>query len=170
VDEDGRVGIGTENPAAALHVVGDIIATGDIVLQNADCCEEFDLATSDAEIEAGMVMVLDDAGCLTQCMEAYDKRVAGIISGAGDFKPGLVLDRHPEQDHRAAIALMGKVFCKVDAQYAPIEVGDLLTTSSTPGHAMRATNALTAFGAIIGKALRPLRSGTGLIPVLVALQ
>ena len=65
---------------------------------------------------------------------------------------------------------MGKVYCKVDADHAPIKVGDLLTTASTPGHAMKATDALRAFGAVIGKALQPLQSGTGLVAVLVALQ
>jgi hypothetical protein len=68
------------------------------------------------------------------------------------------------------VSLMGKVYCKVDAQYAPIEVGDLLTTSPTPGHAMKAADPLKAFGTIVGKALRPLAAGKGLIPILVALQ
>jgi hypothetical protein len=49
-------------------------------------------------------------------------------------------------------------------------VGDLLTTSPTPGHAMKATDPLRAFGAVLGKALLPLRSGQGLIPVLIAMQ
>ncbi len=53
---------------------------------------------------------------------------------------------------------------------APIEIGDLLTTSATPGHAMKATDPHKAFGAVIGKALRPLDRGQGLIPVLIALQ
>ena len=65
---------------------------------------------------------------------------------------------------------MGKVFCKVDAQFGAIEVGDLLTTSPTTGHAMRAEDPMKAFGAVIGKALRPLAEGQGLIPVLIALQ
>jgi hypothetical protein len=52
----------------------------------------------------------------------------------------------------------------------PIEVGDLLTTSSCSGHAMKASDPFRAFGAVIGKALRPLASGRGKIPVLVALQ
>ena len=65
---------------------------------------------------------------------------------------------------------VGKVYCRVDAQYAPIEVGDLLTTSPTPGHAMKASDPLKAFGSVIGKALRPLQSGQAMIPVLVALQ
>jgi hypothetical protein len=58
----------------------------------------------------------------------------------------------------------------VDAQYGAIAVGDLLTTSPTPGHAMKATDQLQAFGAVIGKALRPLGEGQGLIPVLISLQ
>ena len=65
---------------------------------------------------------------------------------------------------------MGKVYCKVDAQYAPIEVGDLLTTSPTLGHAMKAEDPWKAFGAVLGKALRPLAAGQGLIPILIALQ
>ena len=65
---------------------------------------------------------------------------------------------------------MGKVFCKVDAQFGAIEVGDLLTTSPTPGHAMKTNDPFKAFGAVIGKALRPLKEGQGLIPILIALQ
>jgi len=68
------------------------------------------------------------------------------------------------------IALMGKVYCKVDAQFAAIAVGDLLTTSPTAGHAMKADDPAKAFGAVIGKALRPLDAGLGLIPILIALQ
>ena len=64
---------------------------------------------------------------------------------------------------------MGKVFCKVDAQTA-VEVGDPATTSSTEGHAMKAQDASRAFGAVIGKALRRLKVGKGLIPILVTLQ
>ena len=66
--------------------------------------------------------------------------------------------------------MIGKVFCKVDADAAPVDIGDLLTTSNTPGHAMKATDRERAFGAVIGKALAPLVSGRGLIPVLVALN
>jgi hypothetical protein len=68
------------------------------------------------------------------------------------------------------IALVGKVCCKVDAAYGPINVGDLLTTSPTPGHAMKIGDRGRALGAILGKALAPLPSGQGLIPILVTLQ
>ena len=57
---------------------------------------------------------------------------------------------------------------KVDASYTPIQVGDLLTTSDTPGHAMKATD--PRVGTIIGKALAPLESGQGVIPVFITLH
>jgi hypothetical protein len=142
---------------------------GDIFLQNADCAEEFDISEVD-EIEPGTVMVLDQEGKLQQSREAYDKKVAGVISGAGDFKPAIVLDKKHSQSTRMPVALVGKVYCRADAEYSPIAAGDLLTTSSTPGHAMKAADPLKAFGAVIGKALRPLKEGRGLIPILIALQ
>jgi hypothetical protein len=63
-----------------------------------------------------------------------------------------------------------KAYCKVDEQYGTITVGDLLTTPSTPGHAMKAQDPIKAFGSVIGKGLRPLSRGQRLIPILVALQ
>ena len=153
----------------SVEVTGDVDVTGDIRLANADCAEDFDIA--DPELaDPGTVMVLDDEGTLRTSHRAYDRRVAGVLSGAGTYRPGLVLDRQSARPHRKPVALLGKTYCKVDASKAPIEVGDLLTTSSLPGHAMKATDANQAFGAVIGKALRSHRSGTGLIPILIALQ
>ena len=60
--------------------------------------------------------------------------------------------------------------CKVTAEHGAIEIGDLLTTAALAGHAMKAGDSARAFGAVIGKALRPLQSGCGLIPILIALQ
>jgi hypothetical protein len=150
-------------------VVGGNVAASDLIVTGADCAEEFDI-TDASELEPGMLVVLDQEGKVRQSQHAYDKRVAGVISGAGDYKPGLVLDRRPFQGHRLPVAVVGKVYCKVDARYAPIEVGDLLTTSPTPGHAMKADDPLRAFGAVIGKALRGFQSGQGLVPILVALK
>jgi hypothetical protein len=152
-----------------VWVSGELGVGKDIILANADCAEDFDIAEADL-IEPGTVMVVGEEGALHQSHQAYDKRVAGVISGAGDYKPGIVLDKQHAQPNRKPIALLGKVYCKVDASCAPIEVGDLLTTAPTPGHAMKATDPLKAFGAVIGKALRPLKEGQGLIPILIALQ
>jgi hypothetical protein len=149
---------------------GNVVVTGDIVLTNAaDCAEEFDV-TEAALNEPGMVMVLAADGRLQPCARAYDKRVLGVVSGAADYRPGIVLDKRPDLPGRAPIALVGKVFCMVDAGHGKVEVGDLLTTSPTLGHAMRAEPVAEAFGAIIGKALQPLDQGRKLIAVLVALQ
>ena len=147
----------------------NVTVSEDIVMANADCAEDFDVSGAD-KVEPGTVMVLGNEGALSESQQAYDKRVAGVISGAGDYKPGIVLDKQRTQGNRQPIALMGKVFCKVDAQFGAIGVGDLLTTSPTPGHAMKTTDPLKAFGAVIGKALRPLPAGQGLIPILIALQ
>jgi hypothetical protein len=148
---------------------GDVEVTGDIRLTNADCAEDFDIA-GPGLVDPGTVMVLGEEGALYQSQQAYDKRVAGVVSGAGDFKPGIVLDKQTSPNTRQPIALLGKVYCKVDAQFGPIDVGDLLTTSFTPGHAMKVGNPLQAFGSVIGKALRPLKEGQGIIPILIALQ
>jgi hypothetical protein len=151
---------------ASIHLNGE---AGDIILRNADCAEDFDVADTE-ESEPGTLMVLDEEGALRQSRRPYDKRVAGVVSGGGDCRPGLVLDRHPPRPNRRPIALMGRVFCKADARYSPIGIGDLLTTSATPGHAMKAADPVKAFGAVIGKALKPLHEGDGLIPILVSLQ
>ena len=68
------------------------------------------------------------------------------------------------------VALSGRVYCWADAAYGPIQPGDLLTTSDTAGHVMKATNYLKAQGAIIGKAMSALEAGQGLVLVLVSLQ
>jgi hypothetical protein len=174
-------------PKGAAALQGDVAITGDvtidgnimkvntvsvavdIVLAGADCAEHFDVAEAQY-LDPGTVVVIDREGALRQSREAYDKKVAGVVSGAGDYQPAIVLDRRASDQHRMPVALVGKVYCKVDAEYASIEVGDLLTTSPTAGHAMKATDASKAFGAVIGKALRRLHCGKDLIPILVALQ
>jgi len=152
-----------------VQVTGNLDVTGDVRLHNADCAEDFDIAAA-ATIEPGTVMVLTDAGELAASAQAYDRRVAGVISGAGQYKPGIVLDRRDTGTLRQPIGLLGKVFCKVDAQFSAIAVGDLLTTSPTRGHAMATNDPIRSFGAVIGKALSPLAEGQGVIPILIALQ
>jgi hypothetical protein len=141
---------------------------GDIIL--ADCAEEFACQSAAELAPPGSVMVLDDEGGIRPCDKAYDTRTVGVVSGAGPYRPAIVLDRNPSEPDRAQIALIGKVCCNVDATFAPIRVGDLLTSSPTPGHAMRATDPLSAFGTVIGKAIEPLNDGRGQIRILVTLQ
>jgi hypothetical protein len=114
--------------------------------------------------------VIADDETLRQSTEPYDPRVAGVVSGASHRKHGLLLGGGKPASNRLPLALTGTVFCKVDAESRPIEVGDLLTTSQAPGHAMKAADRERAFGAVLGKALQRLPEGFGMIPILIALQ
>jgi len=151
-----------------LNVEGDINVQGDVRLTNADCAEEFSLSCGSNALP-GMVMVLTDDGGVAPCKQAYDSRVVGIISGAGSLKPAIILDAGAHDSMRAPLALSGKVYCRVDADLAPVAIGDLLTTAERIGHARKVCDPSCAFGAILGKAMEPLKSGQGLIRVLTCL-
>jgi hypothetical protein len=150
-----------------VHVDGHVHAD-DVQITGADCAEQFD-SVDGRDIAPGEVVVIGRSGALCQSHRAYDTAVAGVVAGAGAYRPGIVLDRQAANTNRLSISLVGKVFCKVDGRYAPIAVGDLLTSSPTPGHAMKATDPNRAFGAVIGKALQAWDGDSGLIPILVAL-
>lgn len=170
VEVDGDVETtGNLKISGNITSVNTVTVQGDVVLTGADCAEQFDTCDMHPQ-EPGTIVVIDGEGKLRECREAYDKRVAGVVSGAGEYKPAIVLDRRASSEGRVSVALVGKVYCKVDADPAPIAVGDLLTTSARPGFGMKASDARRAFGAVIGKALRPLSEGQGVIPILVALQ
>lgn len=117
------------------------------------------------EWSPGTVMIIISDGSLQASSRPYDTRVAGIVSTS----PGITLGGGVKnKSGEAPVAVSGRVPCKVDASSGPIHAGDLLTTSRTPGYAMKATRVET--GTILGKAMGTLESGTGTIPVLVTLQ
>lgn len=161
-------GSGSQN----IHLdgrTGNISLSGDIFLTGADCAEDFAMSAL-CTVEPGTVVVIDDEETLKPSSQPYDCKVAGVIAGAGTYRPAIVLNRDPLALDYKPLSLMGRAYCKVDAAYSAIEVGDLLTTSATPGYAMKASDPRRAFGAVIGKALRPLREGRGMIPILIAMQ
>src|SRR5262249_11950137 len=100
----------------------------------------------------------------------YNRKAAGVISGANDLRPGMVLPDLNGAGNSVAVTLSGRVWVYCDANRNPITPGDLLTTSDTPGHAMKVTNYGKAQASIIGKALTSLNSGRGLVLVLASLQ
>ena len=103
--------------------------------------------------------------------QAYDRRVAGILSGAGGINPGMLMGQPGTlADGDQPVALSGRVYVWADASNGAIVPGDLLTTSNVPGHAMKVTNYSKAQGATIGKAMTGLQGGRGLVLVLVTLQ
>jgi len=165
---------------------------GTIYGANADLAENFACTQGyDAEpgeglgiikdpIEPGDVLVISDDGTLVKCEGEYDTRVAGVVSGAKEYKPAIILDEFDvpgtEDNYYGKgifpVALAGKVYCKVTGK---IKAGDLLVTSTMKGVAMRADpeNHEKWSGTIIGKALgSSTRTSIGsysLIPILVML-
>ena len=89
---------------------------------------------------------------------------------SGDAREAVALTRDQlmKANEEIPMAVVGIVPCKVTAENGPIRPGDLLVTSSIPGHAMRDADARA--GTIVGKALGALGSGTGVIRILVTLQ
>jgi hypothetical protein len=148
---------------------GRVVTTALQITGGGDLAEPFTVA---GEARPGSVLVIDDArpGELKLSDRAYDTRVAGVISGAGGIQPGITLTPGEHQSGGRQVALTGRVYAWADAANGPIRPGDLLTTSETPGHLMKATDPARASGAILGKAMSALESGRGLVLVLVSLQ
>jgi hypothetical protein len=167
---------------SGLEIDGNLLVTVKAlqITGGADLAENFDVraetaATSaaPAAIQPGMVVSIDpkNPGKLTLSNRAYDRRVAGVISGAGGVEPGMMMGQKGTlADGKQPVALTGRVYVWVDATRGAVRPGDLLTTSATPGHAMKATNPAQAQGAIIGKAMTGIKAGKGLVLVLVTLQ
>ncbi|RZN35655.1 MAG: hypothetical protein EFT35_08365 [Methanophagales archaeon ANME-1-THS] len=147
-------------------------STGSTVLElgeGLDYAEGFDVSDQE-EIGPGSVLCIDplNPGLLTVCDMPYDRKVAGIVTGAQGLGSGVRLGSD-EFDYNVALA--GRVYCNVDATESAVKPGDLLTTSATPGYAMKVTEYERAHGAILGKAMEPLEKGEkGQILVLVTLQ
>jgi hypothetical protein len=122
--------------------------------------------------EPGDVLVIAKGGTrqVALARHSYSTLVAGIYS----TKPGVLAIPYAMDDRRLLneipLAVVGIVPCKVTAANGPIKAGDLLVTSSLAGHAMKGSNRARMLGAVVGKALEPLASGTGVIQVLVTLQ
>jgi hypothetical protein len=172
INQDGDVGIGTL-PSATLDVAGNT-RTGVLeITGGSDLAERFEIASSGPPIRPGMVVCIDprNPGKLRVSGEPYDQTVAGVVSGAGSVQPGMLMGQvGTVADGEHPVALTGRVWALCDAGHGAIRPGDLLTTSSTPGHAMRAADPSWTQGAVLGKAMTALEEGTGLVLILVSLQ
>lgn len=168
---NGTGDVAAFSPNGDLYLVGEVSTTVMTIRGGADVAEPFEM-TKPEEMEPGTVVVIDEenAGQLKKSSASYDNKVAGIISGAGGVKPGLRLHQEGVMEGDHHVALTGRVYVKADAAFGKIKPGDLLTTSSTPGHAMKVKDHEKAQGAILGKAMSALDKDTGLVLVLVTLQ
>lgn len=197
IGSTGSVGIGTPTPTAKLHVNGNIKIKMQVVSSSAPITFKWgtgmqpdevgydvaELFETSEEVEVGDVLVIDpDQDVkLKRSAVPYDQTVAGIVSSApAVLFEGQEMQMAPEpykfqRGTKAPLTLAGRVPCKVSLENGPIKRGDLLTTSATPGHAMKATDPAKITGAIVGKALQPFSGGpdeekTGVIMVIISLQ
>lgn len=157
----GGIALGVQGMAR----VGVLQITG-----GADVAEPFKM--SPGHIAKGSVVVIDEEhpGQLKLSDKSYDQRVAGIVSGANGVNPGISLQQEGVLEGGQNVSLSGRVYVLADATAGSIKPGDLLTTSSTPGHAMKVSDHGKAQGAILGKAMSALKDGKGMVLVLVTLQ
>lgn len=167
VGVDGQGVIGVYNSGGRVTYLMD--GHAGFASASGDVAETFPAAPG---IREGSVVVIDaeKAGYLKLASEPYDRRVAGVVSGAQGYPPGMTLRGIEPQEGRRTVTLTGTVYCLATSSNGPIRAGDLLTTSSVPGHAMRATDREAAHGAVLGKAMEALQGDTGLILVLANLQ
>jgi hypothetical protein len=175
----GQIGLKKSDGTQTITLNADHGGEGRITTQvlqitgGSDLSEQFDVNAGRHVLKPGMVVSIDseNPGELRLSAQAYDRTVAGVLSGAGGVKPGMLMGQTgTAANGKHAVALTGRVFCQVDATHGAVRPGDLLTTSETPGHAMKVTDHARAQGAIIGKAMTSLESGKGLVLVLVSLQ
>ena len=159
---DGAIRVGGRTITRVLEITG-----------GADVVEPF-ATNAPEEIQPGHVVTIaeDGTGTLELSRTAYNTCVAGIVSGANGINPGLCLSQEGvNADGQHKVALSGRVYCMADASLGEIKPGDLLTTSDTPGHAMKVRDRERAQGAILGKAMSRLARGEkGHVLVLVTLQ
>jgi hypothetical protein len=193
-DPSDDVGIGTITPGAKLEVNGNILTDGTLTVKGqggitfsdgtvqataftgvvcgGDYAESVDVTGDRTRYEPGDLMVIDpnDEGKFLKSAEAYSTAVTGIYS----TRPGVIgrrqLTDRSNLPNEVPMAMTGIVPTKVSAENGAIHPGDLLVSSSKLGYAMKGTDRSRMLGAVIGKALGHLDSGTGTIEVVVTLQ
>jgi hypothetical protein len=198
ISGSGNVGIGATNPAAKLEIESstgqDLIAaynssnrvfvvksTGEVRADGTVYAADFQTGSADVAerinvsewVEAGYVVEIDPEhpGFFRKSSSSYSTKVAGIISTS----PGVVLGNDFDatkddwEDNRPVLAIAGRVPCKASTENGPIQIGDLLVSSSTPGIAMKGDSD-KAIGVVVGKAMEPLENGEGTIMVQVMLR
>jgi hypothetical protein len=148
----------TASDTANGYIQGAWQLTGSSTMQATYAADLAEYYEGDAEYEVGTVLVFGGDKEVTTTNQLNDTRVAGVVSDNAAYRmygacPGL----------KNLVALQGRVPCKVVGR---VKKGDMLTTSATPGYAVKALT--PTLGAIIGKALEDKDYGeAGVIEVAV---
>ena len=128
--------------------------------QYADLAENY---LGDADYEPGTVLILGGSAEVTQS----DKKNTPAIAGVVTTNPAHLMNEGLEGDHVVAVALRGRIPCKVKG---PVRKGDVLIASDTPGHAEAAPfkGYQTPAVCVIGKAISEhLQISEGVVEILV---
>jgi hypothetical protein len=150
---------------------GDVTADGGITGGGADFAELVRAASPQARYQPGDVLAISPAvdRAVTLANQPYSTAVIGVVSTKPGFlaRPaGVEIERvESAEGQMVQVAIVGIVPVKVTAENGAIHRGDLLTTSSKPGYAMKATRNIP--GTILGKAMGELLSGEGVIEVFL---
>ena len=158
---------------------GNLRVDGDIYGNGADIAERFE--HNDATLAPGDLVIVDpnDNETIMRSFAAYQSNAIGVIS----TDPSYILNA--KSVYGKPVALAGRAPVKATAQNGAIHPGDLLVSSSIPGHVMKFSllDFFTAkdFGelmtilqenenrrtAIVGTALTNLEQGNGTIVMLM---
>lgn len=178
----GEAGSGAGSVAGFFS--GNLVVDGDIVATGSKLGYVVDIARNDDSrpLEQGDVVIVTGVAdavigdipvpLVRSADTAGSTAVIGVVSHryvVTDDGGGVREEGAADPGEYVAIVTLGAFRAiKVDASYGAIRPGDLLVSSPTPGHAMRAEN--PGVGSVIGKAMGALDEGTGLIAVMVSLQ
>ncbi len=138
-----------------------------------DLAEMFDITDAKENTRPGLLVSLDPnaPGKLMISQEAYDKKIAGVISGANGIKPGILMGQDNTIAHGdELVTLSGRTYVQCNTSNGSIQIGDFITSSDIAGEAMKASSKKKSRGAIIGKAMTNLESGNDFVLVLINLQ
>jgi trimeric autotransporter adhesin len=151
-----------------IWTTGSIHASGTITSDGADFAERFAVIGGTSFYAPGDVLQISSGADrhLELTAEPYSRRIAGVYA----TKPGVLLGDLPSEES-VPLGVVGVVPTKVTTEGGAIQRGDLLVTSSTPGHAMKGDIDKILVGMVIGRALQDFDGGgSGMIEVLVNVQ
>jgi hypothetical protein len=168
----GNLGIGTSSPTSPIDINGQG-AMNCLKIRGGCDLSERAIVSPGTDVRAGLILVIDplNPNMLKLPDGAYDRKVAGVISGANNYPQGIILS-NSDNTNGVPIALVGNVYVWCESVTAPINVGDMITTSGLfKGMGMKAKDMSKSYGAIIGKAMENLPGKkTGYIKVKICLQ
>jgi hypothetical protein len=163
------IGSGTATKVVRIDKTGKGFFNGGTQNSGADVAEALEVTGLRSSYGPGDVLVLstDESHHVALSSEAYSDLVAGVYA----TKPGVLLTEEnvdADLSQHVPMGVIGVIPTKVSGENGAIHIGDLLVTSSTPGHAMKGDRSKIHIGNVLGKAMENFSaSGTGKIKVLV---